>query len=282
MNCLLHTTIICAFTFTLLNSTHAESSKIPAIKPLRVALFADPGSTDAKSREAIYELLSGRDEFILEKVTTESVRAADFFNFHDVLILPGGTGSGEANAIGEEAGKRIAEHIKDGKGLIAICAGGYYIAQGGNAASAALDVISARNHDGENWARGEGFITVKVAGADDSASSRTMWFENGPLFKPVSITGLSGYMPLVQYVSDFAAEGAPAGQMTGRDAVIAATYGNGRVVAFGPHPELSPDVHHWLINAVKWTAGQSGQADQITADSVLEGNGPGTENSQKP
>ena len=77
------------------------------------------------------------------------------------------------------------------------------------------------------------------------------------------------YTPLVRYVSDFAAPGAPTGQMQGRDAVLAANFGKGRVVAFGPHPELSPGLNHWLVNAVRWVA-QEGPAAP-TAASVLEG-----------
>ncbi len=238
---------------------------------VRVALFADPSSTDAKSREAIYKLLQGRTDLRVEKVTTETVRAEDFLEHHDVFILPGGTGGGEAKAVGEEAGKRIAQRIKTGKGLIAICAGGYYVAEGWSPATAALDIIDAKNHDSDNWARGEKFISVKILGASDDESSRTMWYENGPIFAPASVSGLTDYTPLVQYETDLHAEGAPAGQMGGRDAVIAAPYEQGRIVAFGPHPELSPEVNHWLINAIKWSADKNNNLVLINADMVLEG-----------
>lgn len=245
-----------------------DSAKPSAV---RVALFADPGSTDAKSRDAIYKLLHGRDDIQVEKVTTETVRAADFLEHHDVFILPGGTGGGEAKAVGEEAGKAIAGKVREGKGLIAICAGGYYVAEGWNAATEALDIINATNHDSDNWARGEKFIGVKVVGQADAESSRTMWYENGPIFAPAGMAGLEGYVPLVRYVTDLHAKDAPAGQMAGRDAVIAAPYGQGRVVAFGPHPELSPDVNHWLINAIKWSAKQGNGGGEISATTVLEG-----------
>ncbi len=251
---------------------YSQTSK-PETSAMRVALFADPTSTDAKSREAIYKLLNGRTDLVVDKVTTETVRASDFFDHYDVFILPGGTGGGEAKAIGEVAGKAIAGKIKDGKGLIAICAGGYYVAEGWGPDTQALDIINAKNHDGDNWARGEQFISLKVVGKSDEQSSRTMWYENGPIFAPAAMDGLPDYVSLVKYESDLHAKDAPAGQMTGRDAIIAAPYGRGRIVAFGPHPELSPEVNHWLINAIKWSAGQSDD-NEISAETVLEGATP--------
>lgn len=237
---------------------------------IRVALFAEGDCTDGKSRDAIYRTLSGHDDIRIDKVSSATVRTPDFMKHYDVLILPGGTGSGQANAVGVEAGKRIAASVKEGKGIVAICAGGYYLAKGGNEAGQALDIINVRNHDGDHWARGEGYIAVEVLNAKDGQSSRTMWYENGPLFKPAEGAALPVYAPLVRYVTDMAAEGAPNGQMKGRDAVVAASYGKGRVVLFGPHPELSPGLHHWLINSVRWAAGnRDGGTSEVTVQSVL-------------
>ncbi len=253
-----------------------QLSEDASTTPVRVALFADAGCTDGKSREAVYKVLSDQPGITVDKVTTETVRSPGFMVEYDVFLLPGGTGSGEANAVGVDAGKRIAASIESGKGLVAICAGGYYVAKGGSEAGRALDIINAENHDGEHWARGEAMIGVKVVGASDVNSSRIMWYENGPIFKPADNPKLQPYVPLVRYVTDMAAEGAPGGQMAGRDAIIAANYGSGRVVAFGPHPELSPRLNYWLVNAVKWAAGRrAGDSAIPDAHAVLgESEGP--------
>jgi len=239
---------------------------------VRVALFADPGSTDAKSREAIFKVLSKTDGISVEKVTTESVSTKLDPANYDVFILPGGSGGGEAKAIGVNGGRKITEFTRNGKGVIAICAGGYYVTQGWGEYTGAVDLVNGKNWDSDHWARGEGFIAVKMVGADGE-SSRTMWFENGPIFAPAGAAEVPGYTPLVKYETDMAAAGAPRGMMTGRDAVVAAPFGKGRVVAFGPHPELSPAVNHWLINAVKWAAaGDDGTTP--TVGTVLEGTKP--------
>ncbi|MEO8377906.1 MAG: hypothetical protein ABI579_09575 [Candidatus Sumerlaeota bacterium] len=236
-------------------------------KPIRVALLSDSGCTDEKSREAAWKVISADSELDAKKVVAKDL--VSHLDDYDVYIFPGGTGSGEAKALGIDGGKALTEAVKNGKGAIAICAGGYLVAEGWNPETKATELVNAKLFDDDHWARGEQFISVTTVG-DDNDSSRTMWFENGPIFSPGTTEGMPKYTPLVRYVTDLAAKDAPKGMMAGRDAVIAAPLGKGRVVAFGPHPELSKDLHHWLTNAIKWTAkGES--APEPSVKSVLEG-----------
>lgn len=251
----------------LLGIAPAASLLAQTSSTLHVALLADKGCTDAKSREAVYKVLSNAPGISIDKVSTNVISSPTFSKDYDVLILPGGTGGGEAKAVGVEGGHRITDFVKNGKGVIAICAGGYYVAEGWSEATKAVDIVAAKNFDGDHWARGEQFIAVKTS---DNGTSHTMWFENGPIFVPAAVPGTAPYASLVKYVSDLAAKDAPHGMMEGRDAVIAAPFGKGRVVAFGPHPELSPALNHWLVNAVEWSAaGDDGTSP--TVDVVLEG-----------
>ena len=258
INCWLRTTLI---TFGMLFAMSASA------KPIRVALLNDAACTDERSREAAWKVITADPEIAAKKITAkEMVAALDEF---DVLLFPGGTGSGEAKALGVEGGKAVTEAVRNGKGVIGICAGGWLVAEGWNPETSAIDLVNAELYDSDHWARGEQMIAVSVV-SDDKDSSRTMWFENGPIFAPAKIDGLPNYTPLVKYVSDLAAKDAPKGMMTGRDAVVAAPLGKGRVVAFGPHPELSPGLNHWLTNAIKWTAKGEG-APAPSAKTVLEG-----------
>lgn len=235
---------------------------------LKVGLFSDSKSTDKKSREAAWNLLQTVPDMQVDRVTTETV-LKDAARY-DVLIFPGGTANGEAKAIGVEGGKALERYVSSGHGLIGICAGGYLIVEGWNPPTQAVEVLKAESWDDEHWARGEGMISVKLVGKSDQNSSATMWFENGPIFVPGKKDSVTSYTPLVRYVTDYAAKGAPKGMMTGRDAVIAGTFGKGRAIAFGPHPELSPDLKHWLPNAIRWAAsGDDGSS--ITVGRVLEG-----------
>lgn len=249
----------------------ATANAAEAGKPIRVGLYSEGSCTDPKSREAAWKVISNTSDFQAERITSDTVTSGGLTQY-DVIIFPGGTGGGQAKSMGVSGGRALERFIQQGKGFIAICAGGYYCVEGWNADTKALEVVNAETWDSEHWARGEGFINVKVVGANDGDSSRTMWFENGPIFAPASMPYLTPYVPLVKYVTDMAAKGAPTGMMTGRDAVIAAPFGKGRIVAFGPHPELSPELNHWLQNAIRWAA-RPDDGSPISAQKVLEGKG---------
>jgi putative intracellular protease/amidase len=261
-----------------MNNNVTSNSRIPSI---RVGLLSDPGCTDERSREAAWKVLGSASDLSPRRITSAEIRHGGLSSI-DVLMFPGGTGGGEAKALGVEGGKLVTEFVESGHGVVAVCAGGYLVVKGWNPETSAIELVNALSWDGEHWARGEAFITVKVLGVNDEESSRTMWFQNGPIFAPRGLKTMPEYTPLVRYVTDMAPKGGPKGMMTGRDAVIAAPFGKGRVAAFGPHPELSPGLNHWLINAVRWTAfarkdestENAESAIAITADVILEGRVP--------
>jgi glutamine amidotransferase-like uncharacterized protein len=237
---------------------------------VRVGLYNDPQATDPKSREAAWRVMKASPELSVERVTRETVMSPDFAQKFDVLVLPGGTANGQARSLGADGCRRVTEYTRNGGGVIGICAGGYLIVNGWNPLTREIELLNATSWDDNNWDRGEQFISVELAGsADDSASSRTMWFENGPIYVPGE-SQANAYVPLVRYVTDLAKKGAPTGMMTGRDAVIAGSFGKGRAVAFGPHPELSEGLNHWLVNAIKWCAAND-DGTSASADAVLEG-----------
>ncbi|CAN5291933.1 BPL-N domain-containing protein [soil metagenome] len=245
------------------------TSESRAIQPtkIRVGLLNDAECTDEKSREAVWKVISAAVDLEPRRVTGAELRAGALADL-DVLIAPGGTGSGEAKALGVEGGNKVVEFVKSGKGFIGICAGGYLMVEGWTPETKAIELLNAETFDDEHWARGEGMVTVKV---EDSETTHTMWFENGPIFAPLKMEGVPAYTPLVKYVTDMAAKDAPTGMMAGRDAVAASTLGEGRVVGFGPHPELSPEVNYWLPNAIRWAARRKGVGMEITPAAVLEG-----------
>lgn len=255
-------------------------------KPLlRVGLLIDLQCTDAKSREAAWALLSADSGLRADRISTEVLLTSRLHEY-DVIVFPGGSGSAQASLLGTSGGDSITQFVKRGKGVVAICAGGYLVVEGWGPATRAIELVNARLWDSNNgrWARGEQFVTVqllrpdtppatsgsRVLASQTDSTSQTMWYENGPLFVAADMGEVPAYTPLVRYVTDLHKAGEPAGLMQGSDAVIAGELGNGRVVVFGPHPELSPGLHHWLRNAIRWAAGRV-ENSQPTVASVLEG-----------
>ena len=237
--------------------------------PVPIALFSEPTCTDERSREAAWRVLTSDPRIAAERATTTSLADGQLERVR-VLVIPGGTASGIARSLGVDGGTTVTRFVRDGGGLIGICAGGYLVLPGWNPETRAIELLNAESWDSKNWARGEGFIAVEVpdTASASGATSHTMWFENGPIFAPGK-SDQPGYGALVRYVSDMAAPGAPTGMMAGRDAAIAGHFGRGRVVAFGPHPELSPGLGHWLTNAVMWAATRDDDASTPTAAAVL-------------
>lgn len=274
---------------TQMNAATDSSQAKPAAL-LRVGLLADAGCTDPPSRDAAWRILTAAAPdagLEVRKFAAASTRSdgPDGLSSIDVLIFPGGTGNGQARALGVDGATRVTEFVRNGGGVIAICAGGYLVADGGSPESRAIELVNAHSWDDDHWARGQRFIEVRlVTGKDDASSAtdgkatdavsesdasstRSMWFQNGPIFVPRGLDSMPAYTPLVRYVTDMAQQGAPTGMMTGRDAVIAAPFGKGRVVVFGPHPELSPELNHWLVNSVRWAGG--GRAASADAPPVV-------------
>jgi glutamine amidotransferase-like uncharacterized protein len=54
------------------------------------------------------------------------------------------------------------------------------------------------------------------------------------------------------------AKTAPGGVMPNTPAIIAGTYGQGRVLCFSPHPEYTPGLGDFIVKAVNWVAGKAG------------------------
>jgi hypothetical protein len=115
-------------------------------------------------------------------------------------------------------------------------------------------IISARNLSGDFWKRG-------VAAARVRAGKHTikLHFANGPVFEPVEVEGLPPYVTLATYESDLYARrhGTEPGQMPGTPAILATSYGKGRILLFGPNPVLGSDgvaQPRLLVSAMQWVA----------------------------
>ena len=133
---------------------------------IRVAIYADDG---AATKPKVGQCLPGKMGFDVQWVSAEDIRGGALDDF-DVVIHPGGSGSKQAAALGEDGRKQVRQFVKRGGGFIGICAGAYL-------ASAhypwSLDLLNARVVDREHWARGGGEVQLRLPPAGQSAFSRT-------------------------------------------------------------------------------------------------------------
>lgn len=176
----------------------------------------------------------------------------------DVLIFPGGSGSGQAKGIGEAGAAAVRRFIDGGGGYVSSCAG-TYLATNGYPWS--LKILDANTVDRKHWRRGTGTVTIELTEAGrkllgDVEGLVPIRYANGPILEPAGSGELADFTPLAYYRSEVAMNGAPRGVMIGTPAIVSGQYGAGRVICFSPHPEYTKGLEGFVRRAVSWAAGE--------------------------
>jgi putative intracellular protease/amidase len=230
-------------------NAHAEE-KQPA--QIRVAILTGNGVT-TKDPSQIKACLPKAEGFEIELITAKQIRDSRLANF-DVLIHPGGSGSGQAKALGEDGRERVRQFVQDGGGFVGICAGAYL-------ASAeypwALKLLDARVVDDEHWARGIGKVKLRLSKNGRAAFSTgdadtEMHYENGPLLGPAKRADIPDFESLATFDTEIRTNDAPKGVMKGATAIARGQFGEGRVVCFSTHPEKTRGKDKYLAAMVRW------------------------------
>jgi glutamine amidotransferase-like uncharacterized protein len=213
---------------------------------------------EGASKEAppqVQKCLPASRGFETKTISAAEIRSGALAQF-DVLIQPGGSGSGQAKALGDEGCQRVKKFVDGGGGYVGICAGSYL-------ASAqypwSLGLLNARVIDTKHWERGAGKVELRFTGVGQTAlraedETCSIHFENGPLLGPNDSQDGDAIELLAAFDSEIAENGAPAGVMKGTAAIARGKYGSGRVVCFSPHPEKTPGREALLQSAVRWAA----------------------------
>ena len=170
-----------------------------------------------------------------ERVTRDTINKSDLRGRFTAIYFPGGYAGDYTTAITAVGARHIKDFVNDGGGYIGICAGAYYAARTiewegqtfpgeldlfEGTASGALSVIRA-------WP-GYCMTSISLNGFNPitryQRSKLTTMYFGGPSFRPdagktmdtIATWDLAGNTP----------------------AIITVTYGNGRVLLVGPHPEI--------------------------------------------
>lgn len=227
-------------------------------KPVRVALYADGGA--AKTKGPVAAVVESTPGFTVELVTAEQTREGKLKDYR-IVIQPGGSGSAQAKALGEEGRAKLKSFVKDGGGYIGVCAGAYLASR---SYDWSLHILDAEVLDRAHWARGTGDVQLKFSPAGKqffatSADKITVYYGQGPLLAPGKDDKIPDYEPLATYETEiFSKGGAMPGVMKGTTAAARGSYGSGRVFCFSPHPEKteSAEAKDLFRKALRWTAGQ--------------------------
>ncbi len=223
-------------------------------KPIRVALFDDKGAF-GQGVPRVTEQLGKTKDIKLTLVKGKDITDGCLKDY-DVVIFSGGSGSKEAEAIGEKGRENVRQFVRNGGGYIGICAGAYLACSG---FSWGVGVINAKTVSSK-WMRGKGNVEIEVT-PDGSkivglaAKKQEIRYANGPIIKPDTRADLPAYEPIAFFRTELAEHDSPKGAMVNTPAIVRANFGKGRVITSSPHPEQTAGMENFVEGAVRWVAG---------------------------
>jgi len=202
-----------------------------------VAMYVS-GGVGGPGPDRIQALLDEEHGFDLRRVCATDVRTGVLGQF-DVVVFPGGSGSGQAKALRSAGRESVRAFVEAGGGYIGVC-GGAYLASAGYEWS--LGILDAVVIDRAHWRRGVGTVTMSWTAdgrrrASSGREAQSVRYANGPLYAPALDDTIPDYEVWAVYDSEMNRNGAPEGIMLGTPAVVFGHFGTGRVVGVGPHPE---------------------------------------------
>lgn len=220
---------------------------------IRVALYRGPG-TGGKGPPALRQRLGSAPTSTIAEVSPEQIRGGILTNY-DVVIFAGGSGSEQANAIGEEGREAVRQFVGNGGGYIGICAGAYLATSG---FSWGLNLINAKTTS-SRWRRGVGSVKLELtdpgrAILGERPGEFDVRYVNGPVIEPANRTDLPPFEALALFRTELAMNDTPAGIMVNSPAIFASQYLQGRVVCISPHPEQTAGLEDFVPRAVSWAA----------------------------
>jgi hypothetical protein len=184
-------------------------------------------------------------------VTPEAVRAGGLEGA-SVALFTGGRGSVQGRMLGEEGRERVRAFVRGGGGYVGICAGAYMALQGSEEFHK-IAIVAGRHATGDAWMRGIAPLRVRPT---DGSAAIALHYANGPLIAAEEVRGLPGFVTLATFEEEIhlEREGTHAGEMRGMPAMIASTFGRGRIVLFSPNPTLDPARPELFVGALRFAA----------------------------
>lgn len=221
---------------------------------VRVAI-CDDNADPAKGPKNLLRILTPGAGFAATRVTSQQIREGVLDGF-DVVIMPGGSGSKQAERLEQAGRERICDFVRSGGGYVGICAGSYLAS---SHYEWSLGLINARVWDRAHWDRGGGEVRLRMTdpGAQllGLGGSVPCHYNQGPLLVPDDEADLPGYQVLATFETEVATKGAQPGSMTGTHAIIRSTFGEGRVICYSPHPEVTDGPNGLIASGVAWAGG---------------------------
>ena len=238
--------------------------------PIKIAIYNDAGvgTGDAAKFEAC---ITDTTKYRYTEVLGDDIRNGVLNNF-DMLLVPGGSGSGQAESLQSVGLDSVRSFVYRGGGYYGTC-GGAYLASA--AYSWSLKILNAKAVDGAHWDRGHGPVVINFTQEGKefygiTQDTVTIIYWQGPLMAPGSVDTLPPYVKLSTFVTEIAENGAIPGAMIGSTAFAQSCFGKGRVIIHSPHPEMTTGLDYMVRAAVEYAGSRASFtkiATPLTAES---------------
>ncbi len=217
----------------------------------RIALFDGAGAGSASQGRRFEAQLPGCR---VERLGPEDIQAGCLDAF-DAVIFPGGSGSGQAEAIGVPGREKVRAFVDEGGGYIGVCAGSYLALDN---YTWGLRLVPMDSHDRKHWRRGNASLKIELTAEGmetflESEPMREIAFRQGPLMQPSDEPDNNAAVDVLAWFrTGVGRNGADPATMVDTPAIVRVEFGEGRVLLFSPHPELTDDMEDWLRLAFDW------------------------------
>ena len=223
-------------------------------REIKVGIYRGPGSPQ-RGAENVMNVLKPYPQAKVVLLSEQDVATRNL-SAYDVLVFPGGSGSGQSKGIGEAGLKNVREFVSNGGGYVGICGGAYLACSN---FSWGLGILNARTVSSK-WQRGQAMLDLELAPAGsgllgDVKSSFKVRYHNGPILKPAGRSDIPAYSTLTVFKTEVADNGTPAGVQVNSPAHVISTFGRGRVFISSPHPENTPGLENFIPRGIFWAAG---------------------------
>lgn len=233
-NWLLFSLVFLVLSFSSCLAGQAES------RVLRVALYCDAGTS--RDVDPLFSKIIDKDPaFKLGLIKGEDIRQGALDNY-DLLILPGGTGMGQARSMKESGIEKVKEFVASGKGLLGICAGAYFPIQ--------QNFLNAK-FKSPLWKRGMGTVQIEFSELGKKVIKNQdglidILYAQGPIVDVNVYPNMPHCEVLAWYRSEMAKNDTPVGIQVNSPAVLLTTYGKGTIITSSPHPERTKELN-WMV-----------------------------------
>lgn len=213
-------------------------------EPLKAALYVDKGCR-GNGLLSWAEMLRDSPDVSLKLVDGADIRAGALDD-RDLLVMPGGDGAPQYEAMGDEGADRVRAFVAKGGRYFGTCCGFSIALNEVRPDRKRLRMLPFRNKPGKV----RGGFTAKVRfndtglrylGLSEKEQTWNIRYHNGPIVVGTkAVPACSNVAVVATIQSELAQYGAATSPMFGAPAAVKADYGAGKMLVFNCHPETFP------------------------------------------